>query len=274
MSFNKKKIVKAMLDYSPPPAFNIECKSPNFDSWNDVSVESKELLSQNPNAFFIGGLFDRQVNAGKAWEIPYNLKTRLGHLNINKISKMGVKELAIHIGPNKHGKALHRFHNQMADCLIFACILLIDKYEGSAENIWKGNQNIQFVLSNLIEFKGISQKIANMLVRLLITYYGVRLKGWSELDVAVDRHVARVFLRTGLIDSEQEKKIYKISNVKKSVILSARELSPKFPGALDEPAFEIGKYWCTAEKAYCNYEGDPCPLNIVCTKDKIDYSIS
>lgn len=271
--YRKKKIVEEMLNYRPPPAFNIERKSPNFDSWNGVSAESRELLSKNPNAFFIGALFDYWIKSDKAWEAPYHLKNRLGHLNINKISKMVEEELAVHIGPNKHRKAIHTHHNKMAGRLISACILLMEKYEGNAENIWKRDQNIEVVKSNLREFNGIGQKIANMFVNLLNITYGVVLKGWSEVDVAVDRHVARVFLRTSLIDSEQEKKIYKEANVKRGVILSARELSPKFPGALDRPAFEIGKYWCTAQKAKCNYDGNPCPLNEVCAKDKIDYSI-
>ena len=270
---NKKKIVEAMLKYTPPPDFENLDGCPNFDSWDDISLDSKGLLSKMPNAFFFGALFDRQVPAGKAWEIPYRLKKRLGHLSITRISKMNTKDLALYIGPYKDEKALHRFYNQMSDCLIFACRLLENKYHGNAENIWSGNHNISVVLYRLFEFKGISQKIANMFVRLLITYYGVKLKGWSELDVAVDRHVARVFLRTGLIDSEKRKKDYKISEIKESVILSARDLSPDYPGALDEPAFEIGKYWCTSEKAYCNFEGDPCPLNSVCPKDKTNYSV-
>ena len=268
------KIVEAMLKYSPPTYNDIQSKSPNFDSWKGVNPECRELLAKNPNAFLIGALFDFLIQSDDAWEVPYNLKKRLGHLDVDKISKMDVKQLSVYIKRNKNGKALHRFPNVMADRLISVCNLLLKKYQGNAENIWNSSQNIKVVIGNLIEFKGIDQKIANMFVNLLNVNYGLIFEGWSELDVAVDRHVARVFLRTSLIDSDQEQKIYDVAKVKRAIILSARGLHPKFPGALDNPAFQIGKFWCTAQEAKCNNGGNPCPLNKVCAKDKIDFTIS
>jgi adenine-specific DNA glycosylase len=104
-------------------------------------------------------------------------------------------------------------------------------------------------------------------------YYGVNLVKWNKIDIAVDRNVARVFLRTGLIPAERGKKNYPVREIKNTIIQKARDLYPKFPGALDEPVYEIGKYWCKKEEAYCDYEGEPCPLTKVCTKRKRDYQV-
>ncbi len=49
--------------------------------------------------------------------------------------------------------------------------------------------------------------------------------------------------------------------------MKARELVPRFPGALDEPAFVVGMRWCTAAKARCNEE-EACPLASVCAKQR------
>jgi len=118
-------------------------------------------------------------------------------------------------------------------------------------------------MGRLEEFEGISQKISNMMGRLLGTYFGVSLTQWDEIDVAVDRHVARVFLRTGLVQRSRDAKV---AEVRDEIIHRARELRPSFPGGLDDPAFDIGKNWCTAEEAYCDWADDPCPLSKHCRK--------
>jgi len=118
-------------------------------------------------------------------------------------------------------------------------------------------------MDRLEEFEGISQKISNMMGRLLGTYFGVSLTRWNEIDVAVDRHVARVFLRTGLVQRGRDAKV---PEVRDEIIQRARELRPSFPGCLDDPAFDIGINWCTAEKAYCDWADEPCPLSKYCRK--------
>jgi endonuclease III len=41
-----------------------------------------------------------------------------------------------------------------------------------------------------------------------------------------------------------------------------RRLHPERPGALDFPAWEIGRQWCDARAPRC----DPCPLSGVCPR--------
>ncbi len=61
---------------------------------------------------------------------------------------------------------------------------------------------------------------------------------------------SRVFLRSGLIEKNERKTAFRVSDVRESIIKKAIELSPENPGALDEPSFLIGKICCQAEYAY------------------------
>jgi len=257
-------IVRAMLAWVPCPEIEQpRTRRPDFSEWG-ISGESARFLSKSPNALLIAAVFDRMIRAEQAWESPRLLAKRLGHFDVRRIAVMEPDALARFIGPYGGEPSLHRFRNQIADCTVAACQRLVDQYGANAQNIWNADPGAAEVLRRLQEFKGISQKIANMTVRLLITYYAVQLSGWSAVDVAVDRHVARVFLRTGLVVEGGGGPSFNVGKVREEVIQRARELFPLYPGALDEPAFIIGKEWCTAEHAYCCETEQHCPLVGAC----------
>ena len=265
MNSTNNSIAKAMLVYSPCPTFRKKSRQPDFKGW-ELPEATIRFLKREPNAFLFGAIFDRMVPYEKAWNTPRLLRDRLGHLDVSRISRMPVVDLAKMIGHSSSQIALVRFPNTMSRCIISASKRLVSKYRGDASNIWEKPPEVSSVLRKLQEFEGISQKIANMTVRLLVTYYGVALKGSNNIDVAVDRHVARVFLRSGLVSPSSAGHMQRIASMRESIIERARELVPKYPGALDDPAFEIGRDWCTAEEAYCDYPGEPCPLSKVCRK--------
>lgn len=86
----------------------------------------------------------------------------------------------------------------------------------------------------------------------------------ESIDLPADRHVIRVFLRTGLVKAEANKKHYHASEMKKAVVLRARELYPKYPN------------WCNEDEAHCsdtNWEYGCCALSKVCTKRKRGYKV-
>jgi len=258
------KIAKTMLAYSNCAGYQKIASSPDLSGWG-LSAEAVKLIENDPNAFFIAVLFDRMLPWEKAWEAPFRLKKRLKHLDVRKISRMKKESLAKVIGKGSSQKALVRFPNRMAEDLVSACGVLVRDYEGDARNIWR-RASAEEVIHRLIKFKGISQKIANMTARFLGTYYGVPLSDWEKIDIPVDRHVARLFLRAGLVKPTGGGPVQRISSLKQAVVQKARSLSPRFPGALDEPAFEIGRYWCTSEQAYCDHEPEPCPLRDICPR--------
>jgi uncharacterized HhH-GPD family protein len=238
-------------------------KADNLDSW-ELSREVGDFLLNNPNAVLFGAIFDYLVPYKRAWIAPFELHRRLGHLDPFRLAKMTESRLLPYFQRGKYGQALHRFPPTLTRRIIAASKKLVKEYKGNASNIWPNGTSASVVMERLDDFEGISQKISRMMGRLLGTYFGVSLTKWNKIDVAVDRHVARVFLRTGLVD--RRRGVYSVAEVKDEVIQCARELKPSFPGCLDAPAFDIGINWCTAEKAYCGWEKEPCPLHNTCMR--------
>jgi endonuclease III len=183
---------------------------------------------------------------------------------------MRKEDLAKYIRRNGDTPSLHRFPSVVAGKLIAASKLLLRKYKGNAINIWPNGESAAEVVRRLDEFEGIGQKLSRLTGRVLVEYLGVTLMDWQELDIAVDRHVARVFLRTGLV--RRPPGTYRVSELVEEVTARARALYPQFPGALDEPAVEIGMEWCTAEEAYCDWPEEPCPLCRSCPR-RVDRNI-
>jgi len=75
----------------------------------------------------------------------------------------------------------------------------------------------------------------------------------KNMDVKPDVHVVRVFQRLGFIriaDSAE-------------ALRAARKFNPEYPGALDAPAWIIGKKWCTPFGPQCI----ACVMGAVCPKN-------
>jgi len=259
------KIAREMLRYAPCPEIKKSARAKNLDSWG-LSRTVGNFLLRDPNALLLGAIFDFQIPFQKAWEAPCELQKRLGHLDPYRLAKMSKNQLLPYIRRGKYGNALHRFPSTLTRRTISASQRLIDQYSGNASNIWINGAPAKDVITRLEEFDGISQKISRMMGRLLGTYFGVHLTGWNEIDIPVDRHVARVFLRTGLV--KRKKGTYSVAEVRDEIIQRARELKPSFPGCLDEPAFDVGIIWCNEESAYCNWPEEACPLRTSCRKKK------
>ena len=102
------------------------------------------------------------------------------------------------------------------------------------------------------DFPGIGQKKAAMAVEILERDLGVSLTDLSGSDIAYDVHVRRVFLRTGLAERDDVD----------HMVAVARTLYPQRPGALDNPAWDIGRRWCRANAPDC----PTCPLVAACPR--------
>ncbi len=235
------------------------------ETWKEPDSESKAGPSEgkvgaghdptdpykNPLKFLFGVVFDQGIDYEKAWEDPSELERRLGHLDLIKISKMKQEELAAILAKYP---ALHRFNNKMAGWLISASGLLLTKYDGRAENVWKGKPTVRTLESRFREFEGIKQKKGSMAVNILVRDYRLPISGNREgIDVSYDIHVRKVFLRSGLAANDTEDEI----------VGAARELNPDYPGELDYPAWVIGRYWCHGKNPECS----KCVLDIVCPKN-------
>lgn len=242
-------------------------------SFKSNDNQLKSMIQETPNDFFIGSLFNFMLNANDAWEVPGILSQRLGHFDPFIIAKMSFKDLNPYIKGNNVMKALHDSHEVMTYRLISACKLLNEKYKGNAANIWLNESSAGVILNRLLEFNGIGQKISSMITRLLKGCKGITIKDWSGVDIAVDRHVARVFVRSGLVTYGKYDYSKIPDQLKQQIIQKARELNPSFPGELDEPSFLIGRIWCTLKVPYCEgieyddgTEEESCPLYKSCKK--------
>lgn len=73
------------------------------------------------------------------------------------------------------------------------------------------------------------------------------------MDVKPDVHVVRIFQPMEFINFPSSQEALK----------AARKLNPDYPGALDAPAWAIGKNWCNPSEPLCAY----CPVQKVCKKN-------
>jgi uncharacterized HhH-GPD family protein len=206
--------------------------------------------AKDPLKFLLGVIFDQGIRYERAWKAPAELEKRLGHLDILRISKMRQETLKKELA--KH-PALARFNNNMAAWIKAACIRLLTKYHGHAEEIWSGNKTAKDIAERFDEFEGIGQKKSSMAVNILVREYDIPISGGKEaIDISYDVHVRRVFLRTGLATVDSER----------SIVGAARRLNPRYPGALDYGAWRIGHNWCHSKNPDCAM----CLLNEVCPK--------
>jgi len=91
-----------------------------------------------------------------------------------------------------------------------------------------------------------------MAMELLERMLRVPLRQLGGSDAAVNVHVRRVFLRSGLADRDDVQHIVDV----------ARRANPDRPGVLDHPAWEIGRIWCRPSAPDCA----GCPIGAVCPR--------
>lgn len=211
--------------------------------------EADHLIRTDPFAFLVAVICDQGVPAERAWEAPYLLQQRLGHLDTTRIAADGDAVTAAFQQPPK----LHRFVNTVPIWIVAAATRVIDKWGGDAGRLWNDRPDADVLQHRLVAFKGIAQKKAAMAVEILERDLNVLIGAMDKSDVAVDIHLRRVFLRTHLAERDD----------RDHMIESARHLHPLRPGELDYPVWLIGRTWCAAGVPRCL----DCPLTRVCPKD-------
>ncbi len=246
MNAKQKRLKDSILSYGKRIKFR-------KNTFFTPDKKAHEFLFKNPLAFLIGVISDYGMPASRVWELPYNLKNRLNAQKIKftaqAIAKIKDSEFAkiFTREPN-----LHRFPNTTALYIKKACIIVIQNYNGKAENIWNNRPDSNELKDRLYQFKGIGQKKANMAVKMLIKDFRNKISDKQEIDIAADIHIKRVFLRTGLVTDDNPELIIK----------KARQLSPEYPAALDDPVWVIGTKWCRPQNPKCSL----CPINSNCLK--------
>ena len=205
-----------------------------------------------PHLFVLGCVMDRQIKAGRAWQIPRDIEKYFKANNFKKLQKIPPYKIKRYFIKKKP----HRFNNKMAVCFNEAIKTIHIKYKGNASSMWKGVNSAATVICRFLEFKGVGLKIATMAVNIL-DREDVFPKGFdrSAIDISPDRHVRRVMIRLGLVSE---------SPSVNQIVFKVKEIYPKFPGLLDLPFYDVGKKYCHARRPQCQ----DCPLSICCNYKK------
>lgn len=138
-----------------------------------------ELLGRDPLALLIGMLLDQQFPMERAFAGPRLLADRLGVdvLDAGTLARADPEELtAVFRGP----PALHRYPGSMAGRTQELCRLLVERYDGRAENLWADAPDGRTLLRRLQELPGFGAQKASIFLALLGKQYGVTPAGWRE----------------------------------------------------------------------------------------------
>jgi uncharacterized HhH-GPD family protein len=243
----RDRIVTALLEFDQSGPDQEGAGPPSFTP----DVQANQLIFDDPFAFLLGVIFDQNIPAQRAWQAPYELRSRLGHLDPARMMK---EPQAVHSAINMP-PALHRYVDRVPTWVVDAARIVTDQYDGDAANIWRSDPTAREVHQRLDAFPGIGQKKAAMAVEMLVRNLGVNIREMQGSDIGYDFHVRRVFLATGLAEFDDPN----------HMVAVARSANPNRPGQIDLPAWRIGRKWCHAKVPDCQ----SCPLRSVCPK-KID----
>jgi uncharacterized HhH-GPD family protein len=146
-----------------------------------------ELLSRDPLALLIGMLLDQQFPMERAFGAPRLLADRLGVDGLDAAQLAGADADAltrVFQGP----PALHRYPGSMAGRAQELCRLLVERYDGRADNLWADVPDGPTLLKRIGELPGFGAQKAKIFVALLGKQYGVTPARWREAagDYGVD----------------------------------------------------------------------------------------
>ena len=123
-------------------------------------IDADEFLRSHPNAILIGILLDQQMKAERAFQGPYRLHERLGHLDMNKIADMDLDELQEVFGEKPK---IHRFYNMMAERTHDLAQAVVDEFEGDAANLWNDGANLDVIEERASNLPGFGESKISML---------------------------------------------------------------------------------------------------------------
>jgi uncharacterized HhH-GPD family protein len=213
-----------------------------------IDPDADELVRHDPFAFLLGVIFDQGIPFERAWAAPLELQRRLGHLDPARIvAGPEAVRTAVQQPPK-----LHRFVENVSAWVVLAAGRVLEDYNGDAERIWGDEPTAKELQRRLTAFVGIGQKKAAMAVEILERDLGVPIREMEGSDIAYDIHVRRVFLRTGFADEDSVEHMVEV----------ARQVYPQRPGALDDPAWRVGKTWCHPRAPDCS----SCVLMASCAR--------
>ncbi len=205
-------------------------ESHDFGTKNYEAERLLNDLDNHSHLFVLACLMDLQIRADRAWIIPYRIGLEIGAFDFNTFyqqEQQTYHELFTSL-------KLHRFNPKMAVRFYKAIKLIKDKYNGQASLIWldPARPASATVVKRFLEFDGAGIKIATMAANILAMTFKIEMADHSSIDISPDVQVRKFLLHHKLIRPDAS--VHEI-------IYTARELSPEYPGLIDELAWEWGR---------------------------------
>jgi uncharacterized HhH-GPD family protein len=139
--------------------------------------EANRLLGEDPLALLIGYALDQQITVQHAFNGPWELRRRLGHLDPTRIASMDPAELEQVF---RQRMALHRYPAAMAQRVAALCRVISAQYGGDATRIWREARDGADLEARLLALPGIGPMKVSGLLAILSKRFGVELPGLAE----------------------------------------------------------------------------------------------
>lgn len=142
------------------------------------SEEANRLLASDGLALLLGMLLDQQFPMERAFFGPQLLKERLGEdLDEQRLAAWDIEDLEnIFRGP----PAIHRYPASMAKRAQDLCAMLVEDYEGRAENLWETASDGAELYRRLKALPGFGEGKSRIFVGVLGKRLGVHPDGWEK----------------------------------------------------------------------------------------------
>lgn len=239
---------------------SIKAYAKQMEDWVRPIKKIKRFRPAGANAFLLGVMFDRNIEASLSWSAAEWVNDSLGDSDDvstlwRNLIKIDRERLKYFLQYGNGGHSFHRFYNSYVKYLPETAEIILKKYDGDPRKIWNNIRDVELVMERLEELPGIGMALSRMAVLNLVRNFGLLggIKSLSQLDIKPDIHVMRVFKRVGLIGAD---------GTRVDAIDAARKFNPRFPAELDAPSWEIGANFCRPNNALCS----DCPITDVCPK--------
>ena len=242
-----KRIAKALRKYGD-----------SLGDWVKPIENRRNFSLQRANSFLVGVLFDQQTKARRAWDAAEWITDSIGDKESNfwsSVSLLDDRKLTGFMRYGWGGNAFHRYPDRMAEYLKGCAAIIDEKYKGDPRKISRNERSISKARDRLEKLPGIGPALSRMAVLILVRNYGLigGKDALAKLGVKPDNLLKRVFKRAGLVPRNPSFDDY---------LDAARRLAPDFPAALDAPAWDIGRNFCSPKRPKCGC----CPLDKWCPK--------
>jgi uncharacterized HhH-GPD family protein len=177
--------------------------------WTD-NEEANRLLDTDPLALLIGMVLDQQVKMEKAFIGPYELKKRLGGLDVRTIASMEPDRLDKVF---RERPALHRFPGNMARRVQAMTQVVVKDYGGDAGAVWREARDGDDLAKRISKLPGFGEMKTKIMISVLAKKFGVKPPGW-EKHAASWHSVADVDSPESMAQARVVKREMKAANAK------------------------------------------------------------